>query len=78
MELWNNTIYSEELLGLERPCPDCDGTVYSTGRMFYSEYLDQWYVEFVNPRDGELFPIFTYDLHRMAERIADKLMRGDQ
>lgn len=72
MELWNRTLYSEELLDLERPCPDCEGMIFSTGNMFYSEFLKQWYVEFVNPRDGELFPIYTYDLHEKAKQIAEK------
>jgi hypothetical protein len=66
---WDVTLFSERLVGLARENPDGPGLVRGTGNLFYSQLLDQWYVEF-EAEDGELFPIYTQELDRLARAAA--------
>jgi hypothetical protein len=64
-------IYSDRLLSLKIKCPE-DGTwMNATGNM----YLDNhWIVEYLCPKDKELFNIWTPAIDALTKQIAKDVM----
>jgi hypothetical protein len=63
-------IYSDRLLALKRRCPE-DGTWMSgTGNMYFDKKPAFWVVEYLCPKDGELFRSWMPEIDGITKQIA--------
>jgi hypothetical protein len=64
-----NKIFSDKLLKLARPCPECGTLMRSTGSMHYDKTMSEWFIEYWCPSDEEHFTIYTPESIQLVKDI---------
>ena len=67
-------IYSDRLLSLKKRCSEDGAWSQATGEMYFVESISRWVIEYVCPKDGEVFRSWMPEIDEITKQIAKDVL----